>query len=330
MTRRPTLRLGAAMACALALAGCGSAAMVGVHDAPAQVTTTAPITPESAERIATRVVTDAEQAQRATGAQAATLRKQALTGTALAIADAAAKLHKAPSTATATAPVERPEPPKVLAVSRGTSWPRHILVQTTEADGGAKLDLLTSPDAATPFRLSASARMHPGATVAALDALPNGSAIVTDGADLAVAPGDLVKAYAGALAYPKPATTKVVGTADPFSMAVRANAVAQAKSFGKLAKLTQVHKPVGDPVALRLKDGGALVFAVLSRTDAITLAKGGKSLTPSPEFQRLVRKKKLSKSAALASYESVVFTVPAEGRATVVAADEVLYSAKGA
>ena len=40
-------------------------------------------------------------------------------------------------------------------------------------------------------------------------------------------------------------------------------------------------------------------------------------------------KKTLTKSAELKSYETVVFTVPAEGKASVVAVDEVLFSAKG-
>jgi hypothetical protein len=38
----------------------------------------------------------------------------------------------------------------------------------------------------------------------------------------------------------------------------------------------------------------------------------------------------LSKSAQLRTYETVVLTVPPDGRAQVVAADEVLVSAKGA
>ena len=82
-------------------------------------------------------------------------------------------------------------------------------------------------------------------------------------------------------------------------------------------------------VAIELRGGGALVFGLLERTDTITLGKGGKSLTPSIDFQRLVRKKVLTKSAVLKTYETVVFTVPAEGKATVVAVDEVLFSAMG-
>ncbi|NNM46266.1 hypothetical protein [Knoellia koreensis] len=320
--------VGVAAVAAFALSGCGSS-VVGVREAPSQTTTTAPITADSAQQIASRVLGKAQEARDAKGDAADTLRKEALTGTALAVATAAAKVEPADSS-TATAPVERTEQPKVLAISRGTAWPRVILAQTTEPDGRLVLNLLTSPDAATPFRLSSSATMQSGASVAALDAVTAGSPLVAEDTKDPVAPAELLKAYAGALAYPKPTATKAVDTTDPFSTAVKANAAAQAKSFGKLATLTQVHTPQPDPVAIRLKDGGLLVFGLLSRTDAIKLASGGKSLTPSAEFQKLVKKKTLTKDAELRTYETVVLTVPPKGEASVVAVDQTLYSAKGA
>jgi hypothetical protein len=314
---------------ALALAGCSAGpGLVGVHDAPAQVTTTAPISPDTAESIATRVLAKAAEAAAAKPADAQQLRTEALTGSALAVANAASRLES--GAATPPAPLTRTDPPKVLAVSRGTAWPRLILVQTATAEGGAVLNLLVSPDAKTPFRLSAAVPMQPGASVAALDSLNAGSPVVTTGGTLPVQPAALLTEYAASLGYPKPAAAKDVVPADPFSAAVRAHAAEQAKAFGKLATLKQVHTVEPDStVAIALRGGGALVFGLIERTDTITLTKGGKSLTPSTDFQRLVRKKTLTKSARLKTYETVVFTVPAQGRARVVAADEVLFSAKG-
>jgi hypothetical protein len=329
--RSTALRLAVTGALSVALAGCVSgAALVGVHDAPSQVSTTAPVAPQTAEAIATRVLAQADEAAAAQPAQANQLRARALTGAALAVADAASRLGA--GTPPATAPLTRTEAPKVLAISRGTAWPRAILVQTSTQDGAAVLNLLTSPDAQTPFRLSAAARMHPGASVAALDPLGQGSRLVTDESKVAVAPNALLEEYAASLAFPKPAAAKDVDTGDPFSVAVRANAAAQAKSFGKLATLTQRHvvQPQ-DTVAIELRDGGALVFALMERTDTITRRPGAKPLVPTnPDFKRLVPKKEITTSAELKSYETVVFTVPAQGRASVVAADEVLFSAKGA
>ncbi len=331
MRTRP-IHLALSAALALTVAGCGSgAALVGVHDAPPQVTTTAPFTPESAEQIAERVLTKADEAQAATAKEAEQLRAEALTGSALAVADAASRLEPGSQPKPTAGSLTRSDPPKVLAVSRGNAWPRVILVQTTTDGGAAQLNLLTSPDARTPFRLSSRATMHPGAQVAALDSLTQGSPLLTDPGQLATAPDALVKEYAASLAYPKPAAAPDIDSTDPFSVAVPANAADQAKAFGKLATLTQKHTPQpARTVSIALRGGGALVFALMERTDTITLKSGGKSLTPSAEFQRLVGKKTLTKSAELKSYETVVFTVPTEGKASVVAADEVLYSAKGA
>ncbi len=322
----------AAGALALVLSGCGAgSALVGVNDAaPAQVTTVAPIDAESAEKIAERVLTKVDEAAAAPAGRAQALREEALTGSALAVATAASKLEAGPAPAATPAPLTREEPPKVLALSRGTAFPRVILAQTTTAEGAARLNLLTSPDATTPFRLSTSVTMAPGTQVAALDPLDAGSPLVTADTKLAVAPQALVTRYAASLNYPKPVQAEVVSSDDPFATSVRANAAAQAKAFGKLATLTQKH--VAQPkqtVSIALRGGGALVFSLLERTDTITLKPGGKSLTPSAEFQRLVKKKTLTKSAQLKSYETVVFTVPAEGKAEVVGADEVLFSAKG-
>ena len=330
--RLPAMRNAAVvlpLAATLALAGCGAGtALAGVHDAPAQVSNQAPISPESAQQIVERVVSRADEADKAKPETAKDLRAEAFTGAALAVAKAADQLGQP---AAVPDPVSRSEAPKVLAVSRGTGWPRLIVAQTTAGDGGSVLNLLVSPDARTPFRLSASATMHPGATVSALDSLTKGSPVVSDGAELVKAPDDLLAEYAASLAFPKPAKADDVDRADQFTVGVKANAAAQAKSFGKLATLTQKHEvQPAQTIAIRLRGGGALVFALLERTDTITLKKGGKSLTPSAEFQRLVGKKTLKKNAELKSYETVVLTVPEEGKAAVVAADEVLFSAKGA
>lgn len=314
---------------ALALAGCGAGtALAGVHDAPTQTTNRAPISPDAAQQVVQRVLTQAADAEQAPAAEAKDLRAAALTGGELAVATAADRLG---GSSAAPDPVSRPQAPKVVAVSRGTGWPRLIVAQTTAGDGGAVLNLLVSPDARTPFRLSASATMHPGSTVPALDPLAEGSPVVRRDPRPATDPADILAAYAASLAFPKPAPADQIDGSDQFTRGVKANAVAQAKSFGKLATLTQKHEVVPDQtIALELRGGGTLVFALLERTDTITLKKGGKSLTPSPEFQRLVHKKTLTRNAQLRSYETVVLTVPEQGKASVVAADEVLFSAKGA
>lgn len=322
-------RPAAIAALTLVLTGTSAcASMVGVHDVPSAETAGAALSPSQASQIATRVLTQAAAAGVATGTQAKTLRAASLTGSALTVATAADQLGP---TAPNPNPVTRTAQPRVLAISRGSGWPRVILAQTMDANGSSVLNLLTSADPQTPFRLSASATMYSGATIPALDALTDGSPLTVDSAKLAVDPPHLVSEYAASVGFPTAAPAADVSTSDPFSTGVRANAAAQAKSFGNLATLTRTHKPhPEDLVTIGLRGGGALVFALLERTDDITLKSAGKSLTPSAAFQKLVGKKTLTQSAELKSFETVVFTLPTKGLASVVAADETLVSAKGA
>src|SRR5690349_22441105 len=104
------LRLAVVGALSLALAGCGvGSGLVGVHDAPAQVTTTAPVAADTAQSIATRVLGKAAEAAAAKPADAQELRTEALTGSALAVANAASRLET--GTTVTPAPLTRTAPP---------------------------------------------------------------------------------------------------------------------------------------------------------------------------------------------------------------------------
>jgi hypothetical protein len=313
-----------------ALTGCGLGdALVGVKDAPREVGGTAPVSAESAETIAARVLADATRAREATGAEAKRLRAKALTGAALTVTTADSRLARAGSTS--TEPVTKETPPKVLGISRGNSWPRVMLVQSSREDGRTALNVLVSTSASAPFKLASSAPMQPGSSVAALDSLDQGSPLNPQGTGLAVAPQALLTEYAASLRFPKPATAAHVSSPDAFARAVRANAASQARSLAKLASLSQTHAVQPDnTVVISLKNGGAVVFGLLDRTDTITLKPSGKSLTPSADFQKLLGKKTLTKRAQMRTYETVVFTVPPKsGKASLVAVDETLVSAKG-
>lgn len=324
-----TIRVAAAATAAVALAGCGAGtALVGVHDAPAETTTTAPVAPDTAATIAARVLADAARARSATGEEAKDLRAKALTGPALTVSSADSRLAKAGSTS--ADPVTKPTAPKVLGISRGAAFPRVMLVQSTREDGALVLNLLVSAKAAAPFKLAASAPMQPGTSVAALDPLEAGSPLTSDGKGLAIAPEALLTEYAASLAYPKPAAAPHVQSGDRFADAVRTNARTQSSSLKALATLTQKHNAQPETaVAISLKDGGAVVFGLMERVDTVALKPSGKSLTPSADFQRLLGKKTLTKRAEMRTYETVVFTVPPKGKATLVAVDETLVSAKG-
>ena len=128
--RSSTLRVALVGALSLVLTGCGAgSAFVGVHDAPSQVTTVAPISAQSAEEIATRVLAKAADASAAKPAEAAALRADALTGSALAVANAASRLQTGAGRHRAAVEAHRtPEGPRRLPG-------HHLAAADPRADG---------------------------------------------------------------------------------------------------------------------------------------------------------------------------------------------------
>lgn len=315
------------------VAGCGTAGVVlGIHDAPTANPGLAPLTVEHAERILTRNFTAAQQGETTTGAAAQAALSTAYTGQGLLAAKARLKLAKIQPSA-ADSPLLAPQKPRLLAVPRGLGYPRVMVVQTVAAEGSLPvLHLLTSLNAAAPYRIAASATMLPSSSIKPFDSLSEGSPLVTDGKGLAVSDTALLKAYAEALAFPAKAVTGAPFAADSFFSQVRARAAAAATSVATQAKFSQVHKVVPNSVyAVRQADGGALVFGVISRTDAFAV-KSGQAINTADNkaFVLLSGEKKITKSASITTLEFVVFAVPrATGKATLVAASEQVVAGSG-
>ena len=315
------------------VAGCGAArAALGIHEAPKANPALAPLTVEQAERIITRDFAAAQQAETATGAAAKTALSTAYTGQGLRAATARIRLAAIQPSA-ADSPLLAPNKPLLLAVPRGFGYPRVMVAQTVAAEGSLPvLHLLTSPDASTPYRITASATMMPASTVKPFDPLNQGSPLVTDGKGLAMSDTALLKAYAEAMAFPAKPVKAPPFAADPFSSQVRVRAAAVAKSVVTQAKFSQVHKVVPHSVyAVRQADGGALVFGVIVRTDSFAVKSGqAVNTVANKAFVLLSGKKKVTKSASITTVEFVVFSVPREtGRATLVAASEQVVAGSG-
>ena len=213
------------------IAGCAAApAILGIHEPPKANAASAPLTVDQARSILTRDFTAAQQGETTTGAAALAAQRTAYTGEGLRAANARVKLAKV-QPSLADSPALAPQQPRLLALSRGFGFPRVIVAQTLSSEGPLPiLHLLTSPDAATPYRISASATMLLASTVKPFDALTKGSPLVTDGAGLAVAPTALLNAYAAGMAFPAKAVTNPPFAADTYAAQVRAGAaqVAQA------------------------------------------------------------------------------------------------------
>ena len=315
------------------VSGCAAVdAVLGIREAPKANAASAALTVDQAKRILTRAFTAAQQAETTTGAAAQAAQQTAYTGEALRAANARVRLAPV-APATTDSPVLAPPQPGPLAISRGFGYPRVIVAQTVTSKGSLPiLHLLTSPDAATPYRISVSATMLPDSTVKRFAALSQGSSLVTDGTGLAVAPSALMDAYAAGMAFPAKEAANPPFAADPFSSQVRAKAAAVSKAVAAQASFSQVHKVVPNSVyAVRQASGDALVFGVIERTDSFKVKEGQAVNTAgNQEFVLLTGKKLVTKSASITRLEFVVFTVPrSKGQATLVAVSDPVIAGSG-
>ena len=313
--------------------GCGAAhAVLGIHEAPKANAASAPLTLDQARGILTRDFTAAQLGETSTLPAAQVALRTAYSGEGLRAAIARVRLAKVQPTG-AVSPFLAPKQPRLLAVPRGFGFPRVILAQTVASEGPLPiLYLLTSPDAATPYRISASARMLLASSLKPFDALTKGSPLVTDGSGLAVGGTELLQAYAAGMAFPAKAVTDPPFAADVFSGQVRAKAAAVAKAVAAQATFAQVHKVVPSSVyAVRQASGDALVFGVIERTDSFTVKSGqAVSTAENKEFVLLTGKKRVARSATITRLEFVVFAVPrSPGQATLVAASEQVVAGSG-
>jgi len=313
--------------------GCGAAhSLLGIHEAPAARTASTPLTVDRARMILTRSFTAAQQGETLSGAAAAGAQRTAYTGEGLRAAHARVRLVSLTSR-TAEYSLLSPERPRLLAVSRGFAFPRFIVAQTVTSKGGVPVvHLLTSPDAATPYRISVSAEMVPLAKVTPFDPLNQGSPLVTGGSGLAVAPAALLSTYAQSMAFPAKPVSNLPFTTDSFSGQLRAQAAGVAKAVAAQATFSQVHKVVaGSSYAVRQASGDVLVFGVIRRTDSFAVKAGQAVNTAGNKaFVLLTGKKKVTKTASVTTLEFVVFSVPrSSGRATLVAVREQVVAGSG-
>ena len=331
-TTRARLAAAGAAAIAIALSGCGAQeALVGLRPAPTEQSSSAPLDAEGATAIATRLVNESLALAPVKGEKGNDARAEVLAGDALTMANATAARGAA---APAPTDLEVAQEPTVVGQSQGREWPRAILAATLdEATNTQYLHVMTSSAPAEPFRIVSQVAMLAGAELPALAAPSEGAPLmdVADDEGLPASPEAVVKAYAAALAFPKPKATDLVTTDDPFAVALKTSATAQAKALGKLGSLTQSHAPdLEDAVTFRLADGGAVTFALMTRTDTYKAADGAKELTLPGDLAKLADTKKVTSSAQFKSLEPIAIVVPpTSGEAEAIAASDLLVSGKG-
>lgn len=326
MSRTRRLLAASAAATALLLSGCGvQDSIVHLQPAPTEnAAVGAPLREEAAEQIATRVLTQAAAA-RTQEALEAIYVGPALRVATLRQARAGAPTEPAPELVLS-------EQPTILAMSRGSDWPRAILAATLDEESSVQhLHVLVSTGATDQFKVYATAKMLPGTSVPALGEVRDGVGFEAATAEAPIEASTVVDAYAKALAFPTPAPSEAVAVEDTYAQSVMSNAKTQHESLGDLGALTQVHAPIPESVvALTTADGGVVVFAQMVRTDTITLTDKAKELAiGDATLRELSGKTVVTKSFTTRALGNFIFVAPASGPATLIGAEEGYLEATG-
>lgn len=317
--------LAAALAAPLALgllSGCGAAAeFAGIHQAPAEAESGAALSLTAANEILPRVLAAAGEARSNEGDDDA--RKATLTGPALREAEAAAKAG--------TRSKEVPDvEPQVLAVSRGTQWPRSILA-TARVGSTQHLYVLVSSEASDGFRVFADVPMAAGAEVPAVAPAAEGAPTsLTDEPEGKAA--EVLGAWIKAVEFPAP-TTKPDGISvmDDFSQALKTKAKTQDDDLGDLVSYRQQQELAEEPaITFELADGSTLGFASATRTDTFTAGSKLKELKIEDRvISRLVDSSTVTKKLTVTHAETLAVVLPPDGAAQVVGIGEQVEAASG-
>lgn len=285
---------------------------------------------ESARSIAVDLITRQGSAVATPGAAGQPLRDAVFANEALLAANAQAILYPSFSAARRADLPYKADDVVVLAVSRGTAYPRTILVKTSVPSGQLALLLLQAASAEAGYRIVHQSRPMPSSVIGAFDSPVVGSAPAADGSGLSVAPDALMTAYAAGLAHPAPPADPARPYADDaFAASLRANISSSQSALGRAVTLAQVHNPVRIVATMRTGGNkGAFYFGILERRDTITETTAGE-LKANTLFRLLAGKTTIDKQAVLTAYEFVVWYAPTSGLAVVAAAGDQTVGASG-
>lgn len=316
----------ALIALPIALGGCGvGTSLAGVHDAPTEKSDGASVSSDTASEVSERVVTDAVGVSRASGKGHDAERTKVLSGPALREVQAAVVSRDKPSRASTEV-----KGLKVLGVSRGTSWPRAVLA-TSQTKDVQYLHVLVAESADQPYTLFADVPMAAGASVPALAPLDEGAPVKLSKVPSKEATS-AADSWSKGVAFPAAKKApKDVSVTDGFSAALKKNAKKTDKELGTLADYQQNQAIAkGETIEFQLAGGGSLTFLPMTRTDTITATAKLKELKiEQAALKHVLDASTVKKSLSITHAETVAFVAPAEGKAQVVGASDVLHSAKG-
>jgi hypothetical protein len=206
-----------------------------------------------------------------------------------------------------------------LGLPAAGSWPRwFVAAGTVPGQPTPVLRVLRSVTARDPYGLWGELLLLPGASLPDLASPGTGTPLVDpdDGKSLVRSPSSVLAGYAQALMT---GSTGGGFAPDQFREQVAGQAVHDRSSLGSgaSANVSSVHRPTGDGLlALRTRDGGALVVGALEQLYRVTvLQKGVVSLDP--DLAALAGVPRIGRRLQRTSVEILAFHVPPAGGGTI-------------
>jgi hypothetical protein len=203
-----------------------------------------------------------------------------------------------------------------LGLPAAGTWPRWFLAAGTLAGQPTPvLRVLRSVTARDPYGLWGELLLLPGATLPELASATTGTPLVAadDTSGLVRSPSAVLAGYSQALTS---GSTGGGFATDQFREQVAGQVAADRRTLGAsgLADVSSVQRPSNDGLlALRTKDGGALVVGALEQIYRVTVrsAKGG--VTLDPDLAALAKVPRITRRLQRTSVEMLAFHVPPAG-----------------
>lgn len=253
-------------------------------------------------------------------------------------------------------------PAAVLVAPRTDAWPRWFMsvtdpaVPDPAADDGLTLELYSSSDVRSPYRMWGRLSLLPGAVLPAFPDPGVGAASLADGTgpDLATPDDadvsddeaaelsedeelqgvldDLSGRYASVLADGDASPAAAEFEPDAFVEGVRARSEAERAATAGVARTTVTHSPYGDGEVLYAvagADGDVLAVTAVQTVTTMTVQPGAGVLQPDAEVRAAAGIEETDGTLTTRSVAALAFVVPAEsGAIRLVAVGEGLVAAE--
>jgi len=229
-----------------------------------------------------------------------------------------------------------PTTPRLMLTLAGP-WPRWFAVAgPSPAASTPLLEVLSSPDARSPYGLWGQLRLLPGAVLPEVASATAGARTLEPGATgLAASPADTVNHYAELLNRGDASSFTSQFSTDAYRTELNAQLAADRRDFQSrgVGQVTAVHSVAGDPpLAMPTLDGGALVIGRVDQQYTATVTAGRGSVRLDQQLAVLAGRPTVSSQLERRSVEVFAFHVPRAGssdKITLVAASRSDVSATG-